>query len=211
MRGGFRIAIFALAGWFPIFFAHAQTSDKSAECLGMDGARLPTKVTLDDGSILTVVDRSDGKMHQRGLSADGQTSDVVTYRGLFPLTSNLPPSRIEYTWKKDLASFFPFKVGEKISANAIPKIADVALPTPYYVVEHVTEMSVMGIESVRIGECDYPVFKINLLRPGGGRGSGAVTSYYHQASMLTLRAVTTIPATSSIPAKTVDRRAVKLE
>jgi hypothetical protein len=76
-----------------------------------------------------------------------------------------------------------------------------------------TDWSVIGIESVRVGECDYPVFKIDVRSQMGGGSAQvrAVTHYYHQASMLTLRTVTTIPATAIDPAKIVERRAVKLE
>ena len=75
-----------------------------------------------------------------------------------------------------------------------------------------TDWSVIGIESVRVGECDYPVFKIDVRSQMGGSAQvRAVTHYYHQASMLTLRTVTTIPATAIAPAKIVERRAVKLE
>jgi hypothetical protein len=75
-----------------------------------------------------------------------------------------------------------------------------------------TDWSVIGIESVRVGECDYPVFKIDVRSQMGGSAQvRAVTHYYHQASMLTSRTVTTIPATAIAPAKIVERRAVKLE
>jgi hypothetical protein len=76
-----------------------------------------------------------------------------------------------------------------------------------------TDWSVIGIESVRVGECDYPVFKIDVRSQMGGGSAQvrAVTHYYHHASMLTLRTVTTIPATAIDPAKIVERRAVKLE
>ena len=75
-----------------------------------------------------------------------------------------------------------------------------------------TDWSVIGIESVRVGECNYPVFKIDVRSQMGGSAQvRAVTHYYHQASMLTLRTVTTIPATAIAPAKIVERRAVKLE
>jgi hypothetical protein len=75
-----------------------------------------------------------------------------------------------------------------------------------------TDWSVIGIESVRVGECNYPVFKIDVRSQMGGAAQvRAVTHYYRQASMLTLRTLTTIPATVMAPAKIVERRAVKLE
>jgi hypothetical protein len=169
------------------------------------GAELPAKVTFDNGSILNVVDRGGGKMHQEGLTANGQKSDAVTCRGLFLLAFGSPPARIEHVWNQDLASFFPIKVNDKISADATPKIADVSLGPGYYAVGYFIDMSVMGIESVRIGECDYPVFKIDLHWRRGG-GPGAATYYYHQASMLTLRIVTMAPATAIAPALAMSAR-----
>jgi hypothetical protein len=72
MRSGLRTILVTLAGWFFGSLAHAQTSDKSADCLGMNGAKLPAKVTFDDGSVLTVIDRSGGKVRQEVLTADGR-------------------------------------------------------------------------------------------------------------------------------------------
>ena len=196
----------------PIYFftllTYAQASDEPVGCPGIGGAKLPTKVTFDDGSVMTVVDRNDGKVHEQRRTSDGKKSDVVTYRGLFLLSFNLPTSRINYNWKQDLPSFFPLKVDQSILADADPR-PDPAPNYPTYAVMYSVDMSVIGTDSIRIGACDYPVLKIYLRR--AGQSMRPATLYYDPASMLTLRSVIEMPATENAPAQVIDRRAVKLE
>lgn len=197
-----------LAGLLVGSLAQAQTSDTSAVCPGINGAKLPTQVTYDDGSVLTVVDRSDGKMRQELVTPDGRKSNVLTRYGLFVLTSDSQLGKLEHSWNQDLTQFFPLKEGERILADATTRtsVNDAVLNFIY-------EMTVWRVETVRIGQCNYPVFKIDVRSQfrGGGQHTTAIY-YYHQASMLTLRSViTTIPLTPNESAKTVERRAVKLE
>jgi hypothetical protein len=213
MRGAFRAIIVALAGLIVGSLAQAQTSDTSAVCPGMNGAKLPTKVTYDDGSVLTVVDRSGGKMYQVVTTADGRKLYAVTYNGLFVLTSDVPTAKreqtakLEQTWNQDLSQFFPLKVGERILADATTKTS-----VTDAVMNFISEMTVGNVETVHVGECDYPVLKIDVRTQFRGGPVGTATHYYHQASMLPLRSViTTIPTTPDAPPKTVERRAVKLE
>jgi len=213
MRRAFCVTFVALAGLVIGSFARAQTSEKPAVCPGMNGAKLPTRVTYDDGSALTVVDRSGGKMYQEVMTPNGRKQYVVTYNGLFVLTSDVPTAKreqiakLEQTWKQDLAQFFPLKVGEHILADAstTTSVTDAAM-------NFVTEMTVGGVETVQIGACDYPVLKIDVRTQFRGGPVGTATHYYHQASMLPLRSlITTIPTTPDAPVKIVERRAVKIE
>jgi hypothetical protein len=215
MRGAFGTAFVTLAGLIVGSLAQAQTSDASAICPGINGAKLPTKVTYDDGSVLIVVDRSDGKVHQQVMMANGRKFDVVDYQGLFVLTSDVPTgkepdqtAKLEQTWNQDLTQFFPLKAGERILADASTRTS-----VNDDVMKSITEMTVWSVETVHIGECDYPVFKIDVRNQfSGGGPQVASTRYYHQASMLTLRRVsTTIPATPNAASKVVERRAVKIE
>jgi hypothetical protein len=215
MRGAFRAIFVMLAGLMVGSLAQAQTSDTSVACPGINGARLPTRVTYDDGSVLTVVDRSDGKVHHEVMIPNGRKFDVVEYQGLFMLTSDAPTGKerdqtgtLEQSWNQDLTQFFPLKVGEHILADAATKTS-----ANDAVTNLIIEMTVWSVETVHIGECDYPVFKIDVRNQFRGGGPlGFSTRYYHQASMLTLRSVTrTIQATPYTPAKIVERRAVKIE
>lgn len=207
MRTGLWTIPVTLAVWFLASFAHAQTSDKPADCPGLNGAKLPAKVTFDNGSVVTVIDRNGGKVTEDSLTANGHKTNIVTLYGLFTLTFDSPNMKIENTWNQDLAKFVPLKVGERISADAAVKNPAYSAVAPVFV-----DMSVMGVESISVGECDYPVFKIDVRSQiGGGAQVAVVTHYYHEASMLMLRTVTTIPATAVAPAKIVERRAVKLE
>jgi hypothetical protein len=213
MRGAFWIFV-TLAGWSVGSLAQAETPDKPAVCLGINGAKLPTQVTYDDGSALTVVDRSGGKVYQQVTRPDGRKFNMVSYQGLFVLTSDLPTAKpeqigkLEQTWNQDLTQFFPLKVGEHILADATTKTS-----VNDAVMNFITEMTVGSVETLHIGECDYPVFKIEVSTQIRGDGPPrATTQYYHQGSMLSLRSVlTTIPATPLDQPKTVERRAVKLE
>ena len=209
MRSGLLTVSIALAGWFLTSFAHAQTSDKSAACLGLNGERQPAKVTFDDGSVVNVIDRSGDKISLESLTPSGTKSNLVSQYGLFTLTFDSPNLKLENIWNQDLARFIPLKVGDRISADAAAKnpAANSALSAAVFL-----DLSVMGVENIRVGECDYPVFKIDFRSQiGGGPQVATVTHYYHEASMLMLRTVTTIPATAVAPTKIVDRRAMKLE
>jgi hypothetical protein len=90
MRGAFRAIFVALAGLSVGSLAQAQTSDTSAICPGINGAKLPTRATFDDGSVLTVLDRSNGKVRQELVTANGRKLNSVTYNGLFVLSSDVP-------------------------------------------------------------------------------------------------------------------------
>ncbi len=212
MRGAFCAIFVALAGLVIGALAQAQPSDTSATCPGMNGAKLPTKVTYDDGSALTVVNRSGGKMYQEVTTADGRKLYAVTYNGLFVLTSDVPTAKreqtakLEQTWKQDLTQFFPLKVGERILADATTKtsVNDAAM-------NFITEMAVGSVETVDIGPCDYPVLKIDVRTQFRGGPVGTATHYYHQPSMLPLRSVITTIATPNAPSRIVERRAVKIE
>jgi hypothetical protein len=128
MRGAFRAMFVTLSGLIVGSFAQAQTSDTSAVCPGINGAKLPTQVTYDDGSVLTVIDRSAGKVHQEVTTANGRKFDAVDYQGLFVLTSDVPTGKergqtgkLKQNWNQDLTQFFPLKVGEHILADGTTK------------------------------------------------------------------------------------------
>jgi hypothetical protein len=207
MRRQLFAIIAPLAAFMAGSAAHAQTSDKSTACLGMNGERLPTQATFDDGSIVTVLDRSGGKLRYDVASPDKAKISMLTYYGLFTLTAEFPTATSEFTWNQDLTQFLPLKVGQRIVADASIKYASNKPVSGY-----ATQMTVTGVESVRIGECEYPVFKIEVASQQGDAGvQGLIIRYYHQPSMLTLRTVLTIPAPAGAPARTVERRAVELQ
>src|SRR5258708_3951431 len=117
MRPQLFAMIAPLAAFMAGSLAHAETSRKSTACLGMDGERLPTKATFDDGSIVTVLDRSGGKLRYDVASPGKAKSSMLTY-GLFTLTAELPAGTSEFTWNQDLTQFMPLKVGQRIVADA---------------------------------------------------------------------------------------------
>ena len=198
--------IAAIAGFMAGSVAHAQTSGKSTGCLGMNGERLPTQATFDDGSIVTVLERSSGKLRYEVVSPGKVKASMLTY-GLFTLTSESPTVTFEFTWNQDLTQFMPLKVGQRIVADASLKSSlnkDVR--------SYATQMTVTEVESVRIGECEYPVFKIDVVsQQSDASAPSAIIRYYHEPSMLTLRTVLTIPATANAPSRIVDRRVVELK
>jgi hypothetical protein len=206
MRRQLFAMIAAIAGFMAGSVAHAETSGTSTGCLGMNGARLPTQATFDDGSIVTVLDRSGGKMRYEWASPGQAKSSMLTY-GPFTLTSELPTVTFEFTWNQDLTQFMPLQVGQRIVADASIKNS-----LNKGVLGYATQMTVTGVESVRIGECEYPVLKIDAeSQQSDGGMQAVVVRYYHQPSMLTLRSVLTFPATAGAPARTVERRAVELQ
>jgi hypothetical protein len=207
MRRQLFAIIAAIAAFMAGSAAHAQTSGTSTACLGMNGERLPTQATFDDGSIVTVLDRGGGKVRLDVAFLDKAKTSTLTYYGLFTLITELPTVTAEFTWNQDLTQFVPLKVGQRIVADASIKNS-LNKPVPGYA----TQMTVTGVESVRIGECEYPVFKIDVasqLSDGSLQAVGI--RYYHQPSMLTLRTVLTFPAAAGAPARIVERRAVELQ
>src|SRR5436305_3470157 len=187
--------------------AHDQpsgTSDKSTGCLGMNGERLPTQATFDDGSIVTVLERSGGKLRYEVAAPGKPKSSILTY-GLFTLKSELPTVTFEFTWNQDLTQFMSLKVGQRIVADASIKNSSNKPAASY-----ATQMTVRGVESIRIGECEYPVFKIDVVSQQGDSSIQDIVRYYHEPSMLTLRSVVTFPATAGAPPRIVDRRVVEL-
>jgi hypothetical protein len=183
--------------------AHAQTAGGPASCL--DGDKLPTKATFDNGFVQTVLDRSGGKLHHEMMAPGGQKASVVSYFGLFTLTSESPMVKLEYTYNQDLAQFMPLKVGQHVVVNASAKNSQ-NKPMPDLAIE----MTVLGVESMSIGPCNYPVFKIEVRTQIGGQQATGFR-YYHQSSMLTLRTVMSTPATTSPAPISPEYRAVKLE
>jgi len=132
---------------------------------------------------LTVIERGSRQMRHELLSPDGRKTTVVTYRGLFTLTTALPTLTFEMTWHQDLTQFVPLQVGERIVADARSKSStNKSLPG------YTTVMAVIGVDSIRVGACDYPVFKIDV-RGGLADGSrqAVSTRYYDDPSMLTLQ------------------------
>jgi hypothetical protein len=155
---------------------------------------------------LTVVERNEGKMRHELVSPDKPKVTVATYCGLFTLMMEVPTWQQEYTYDQDLAQFIPLKVGERIHVNATTKNS-LNRATPAITIE----MTVMGAESIRIGACDYPVFKIDSRTQLVGYRQRVVIRYYDPASMLTLRNVQTIPAAATASPQAIDTRIVKLE
>jgi hypothetical protein len=113
--------------------------------------------------------------------------------------------KIEYTYNQDLAQFMPLKVGEHVVVNASTKNSQ-NKPMPDLVIE----MTVVGVESMSVGPCDYPVFKIEVRTQIGGQQATGFR-YYHQSSMLTLRTVMSAPTTTNSTPILPEYRAVKLE
>src|SRR5258708_510516 len=99
--------------------AHAQTAGGPTSCL--DGDKLPTKATFDNGFVQTVIERSGGKLHHEMMAPGGQKASVVSYYGLFTLTSELPTVKIEYTYNQNLPQFMPLKVGNHLVVTATTK------------------------------------------------------------------------------------------
>jgi hypothetical protein len=196
-------AVVAIVACLAGSVAHAQTAGGPASCL--NGDKLPTKATFDNGFVQTVLERSGGKLHHEMMAPGGQKASVVSYYGLFTLTSELPTVKIEYTYNQDLTQFMPLKVGERVMVNASTKNSQ-NKPMPDLAIE----MTVVGVESMSIGPCDYPVFKIEVRTQIGGQQATGFR-YYHQSSMLTLRTVMSTPATTNPAPILPEYRAVKLE
>lgn len=183
--------------------AYAQQAD----CSITGNAKLPLKVTLDDGSTIAVLDRVGGRFRTVTTLPDGRKSEGSAYRGLFVSTRELPTTRVEYRWNQDLARFFPLKVGQHIVADAT-----VVLPGNTAAGKYATEMSVVAEETVRIGGCDYPVFKVEAsARLDQQVMSGKATHYYHAASMFTLKSIIPTPATATKPSKMIERHVIRIE
>ena len=183
--------------------AYAQKAD----CSITDNAKPLLKVAYDDGSTITVLDRVGDKLRAETMLPDGRKSNGSAYRGLFTLMRELPTTTVEFKWNQDLAHFFPLKVGEHIVADAT-----VLLPANRAAGRYDTEISVVAEEKVRIGSCDYPVFKIEVsARLDQGAMSGKAIHYYHAASMLNLMSIVPTPATATMPSKAVERHAVRIE
>jgi hypothetical protein len=129
--------------------AHAQTS-------GPECARLPMRATFQDGTGFNVLERGDGKLRYETFGRH-RILTTLTYGGLFTLTTaagTTPTS--EHTWNQDLVKFFPLKVGDRIAADAVVK-NPVSGGAAW---REMMQMNVVGRESMRVAECDYPVLKI---------------------------------------------------
>src|SRR5204862_5118033 len=98
MRRQLFAMIAAITGFMAGSLAHAETSGTSTGCLGMNGERLPIKATFDDGSIVTVLERSDGKLRYEAASTGQGKISILTYYGLFTLTAELPTATSDFTW-----------------------------------------------------------------------------------------------------------------
>ena len=185
----------------------AQSPDQSGGggCLAPD--QLPTKATFDNGTIVTVLERRDGKIRYETRSPDGKTLTVVSYGGLFALTTDVAGVTYDVTWTQDLAQFFPLKIGEHILADASVKNS-----RNNGLSARVNETTVTGENTFRIGECEYPVLNIDThSRVPGGSMQSVTTRFYHPPSMLVLWEVTTGPTTVNGPVRTIERRVVRLE
>ncbi len=182
--------------------AQAQVPTPSAECPGLNGAKLPTKATFDNGDVTTVLERSEAWLRYETLSRTGAMTTVTSYRGLFTLTTDNPILSSEFAWKQDLSQFVPLKVGQRIVADAIGKTSK---SSQTGVVSK--DMKVVGMVTIWIGACEYPVFQLEEELQLVGRRD-KVVHYYHEPSMLTLKTVITI---GSSPPKTDVRQIVKFE
>jgi len=175
---------------------------QQADCDTAIDTKLPLKVTFDDGSIITALDRGKDNLRSEATLADGRKANGSTHQGLFPLTRQIPSGTLTFDWKQNLAQFFPLKVGEHIVADAT-----VVLPANQPARTYATEMSVLAEETLRVGSCDYPVFKIEISSSlDRAIISDKAIHYFHAPSMLTLRTLT--PTT---PPEVVERRAVRIE
>jgi hypothetical protein len=197
MCRSFWTIVAVLIAWSNASAAHAQTS-------GPECARLPTRATFQDGTGLNVIERGDAKIRYE-TTGRHRAVTTLTYGGLFPLTdtAGVTPT-MEYIWNQELVKFFPLKVGDRIVADAIVKnlVRNVVL-------HQAIQMNVVGRESMRVAECDYPVLKIET-RLDFGTVQIAGTAYYHEASMLTLRFQGTAQMTHR-PPEPMDNPVVKLE
>src|SRR3954452_24385671 len=75
--------------------ADAQTFSQSADCPGLGASSLPKKATFDNGFVLTILDRNGAIMRHETTSPDGRKGTVVTYKGLFTLSSENPLAKFE--------------------------------------------------------------------------------------------------------------------
>jgi hypothetical protein len=186
--------------------AHAE-----ANCFTAGDARLPSKLTQDNGAIWTVLDRLGGELRSETTLPDGKKTRGSSYQGLFASMRELATTTVEYRWNQDLARLFPLRVGAHIVADAT-----VLLPGNKAVGIYSTEMTVVAEETLRVGSCDYPILKIEVssrLDPGPTQGplGGTGLLYYHAASMLTLKSIIPVPATATSPARTGQWQAIRLE
>src|SRR5262245_58215701 len=182
MRAAFWTAIAAFVASSACVAAHAQTSGQPADCV-----KLPTQATFQSGAVLTVIARNDGKMQHETATPDGSKVTMLTYGGLFTLRAETPTVTLDYRWNQDLAQYFPLKVGQRIAADAVAKNSADTTTASY-----VTEMNVLGIETIPVASCNYSVFRVET-RAKLGTQQGVSTKYYHADSMFTLRNVMRVP------------------
>jgi len=187
--------------------AHAQSTDQQANCAEVIGTKTPLKLTYQNGFATTVVERKGREIRSEMIAPSGAKTTFVTYGGLFNLRIVTPGGEvIDYKWDRDVTQFFPLKVGEHITAAATMNVKSGSLNS------FSTELTVVASESYRIEACDYPVLKIefhNRFSQAPNEGDGI--RYYHAASMLMLKWVSTTSAFAGFPQHTAEERVVKLE
>ena len=72
-------------------------------------------------------------------------------------------------------------------------------------------IKIMSRETINVGGCDFPVFKIETRLSIDGKNANQVVKYLHAASMLTFRTIIEVPTVANQPARTIEYVATELD
>ncbi len=175
-----------------------------ATCYIQGEARQPMAATFADGTEVEVLERSRSAFNYKIKSSPtANPIEMTTFSGIFTLTADTGKSRFDFKWQTDLALLFPLQVGQKSSATAN---IDGDPPRQF-----VMSIDVVAAETIRIGDCDYPVLKIHQTSGDLGKPTVTITRYFNPDSRLTLRTERPRPATESGPAQLISNQIVELK
>ncbi len=157
----------------------------AAGCYDTTASALPLKASYDSGQEIEVLSRDGDRMvYRQTIVETGKTVEMTLHAGLFTLTALRDGEGAVFDWKTPLPGIADLKPGAKFRAEAMLTTPGILPPRPF-----VTEVEVLGDDTVEIDGCAYPVMKVLVKNFEAGKPLGDNTKWLHLPSMITLRSI----------------------
>ncbi len=159
----------------------AQTPTSTGS-LCIDGGRIATEVTYDDGSRIRVLERTAETLRYENITAKGIKTTSVTSFGLVTLSATSAAGTVTLAWQgvlQGLDAQSPGTARSLVGTLRRPDGTEAKIGA---------DLQFGASDVIEIDHCNYPVIKVTTVTRIDGKRS-KIVGYLHEKSMLSLRTV----------------------
>lgn len=169
-------------------------------CFDPASSRLPMQAELDDGSHFEVIERRGDRLHYR-IGRSPETMLEMTVAGAFFTTEMIGAKGAQnFSWSVDLTRLPPVAAGQTVTAEATVTSLAGASRRLW------SEATVSEGGTVTVGDCTYPVLRIETRQSSDGGPIARVVRLYQPGFMFSLETIIQLPNASPVTTRVKELR-----